>query len=495
VIAVDRSTRNMLLAAGLAVAVAVNLFARGMGVGIRAYRAEWIWRPLAREISVHLLPAAGVAAVLVALVWWLCREGRWEAMRGWGRGLSLAALVLLAFALQCAMINAVGEPWVAPGAIIASPVSTTFFAISHDVHSVPDYLANYHQIMPTLPYHAATHPPGLTLFYWAVRRTCDWLPVSWVMSSPTVAKVQWYSEYLGVGFPPGDAVAAILSALLLALAGSSSILPVYVLARRLAGAEAGLVAACMMASIPSLLLLSASSDQLVLFFAVRVVCLAYLAWRSDRLWVAALAGVGLAVGAFVSLGLLVLVAWLVVWAVLGWVRSADRAATLRRFLARAAAGATGFVSLYLILFLATGYRAWTVAYIGLFAHRQETTVEFPRTYWKWVLMNPVEMAVFAGLALVAAALWTSLRRDTRASSSLYPFLLSWVVVLAALDVSGIVRAEVGRIWLFLMWPLAVAAGGGMHRLRGRGAAVTMLVAIQLCQALAMRGYLTMYDIR
>ena len=64
-----------------------------------------------------------------------------------------------------------------------------------------------------------------------------------------------------------------------------------------------------------------------------------------------------------------------------------------------------------------------------------------------------------------------------------------------MDVSGIVRAEVGRIWLFLMWPLAVAAGGGMHRLRGRGAAVTMLVAIQLCQALAMRGYLTMYDIR
>ena len=494
----DRSTRNMLVVAGLAVAVAVNLFARGIGVGLRAYRAEWIWRPLGRGLRVNLLPAVALSGLLVALVWWLNRPGRWQRMPGWGRALSLIGLVLVTFALQCAMVNAVGEPWVAPGAIIASPASTTFFAISHDVHSVPDYLANYHQIMPTLPHHAVTHPPGLTLFFWAVRRACALVTPASASTSPVVAGVQWYAEKLGAGFPPSDAVAAIVSALLLALAGSSSILPVYVLARRLAGAEAGLVAACVMAGIPSLLLLSAWSDQLVLFFAVRVICLAYLAWKSERLWVAVIAGAVFAVGTLVSFGLLVLGAWLVGWGVLGWLRSPDRGAAARRMLGRTGAAFAGFLSFHLALFISTGYRAWTVAYLGLFAHRQETTVEFPRTYWKWVLMNPVEMAVFAGLALVAAALWASLRggrRDGGApSSSLRLFLLSWVIVLVALDVSGIVRAEVGRIWLFLMWPLAVAASGTAASLRTRGMVVTMLVGMQLCQALAMRGYLNIYDI-
>ncbi len=490
----DRPTRYLLLIAGLAVALAANLFGRGVGVGIQAYRAEWIWRPLAKGIPVSLLPAAGVAGLLVVLIWWLCREGRWERMPGWGRAVSLIGLVLVTFAVQCALVNAVGEPWVAPGAIIASPVSTTYFAISHDVHSLTGYLASYHQIMPGLPYHAATHPPGLTLFFWAVRRICEAVIPASALGSPVVAQVQWYAEKLGVGFPPSDAVAAIVSALLLALAGSSSIVPAYVLARRLAGARAGLLAACLMASIPSLLLLPASSDQLVLFFAVRVVCLAYLAWKSDRLWAAGLAGVALAVGAFVSLGLLVLAVWLAVWAVLGWLRSADRGAAVRRLLLRGAAGVTGFVSLYLILFLATGYRAWAVAYIGLFAHRQATTVEFPRTYWKWILMNPVEMAVFAGLALAIAALWAAPAMRSPQSRPLRLFLLSWLIVLVVLDVSGTVRAEVGRIWLFLMWPLAFAAGERLSRAPKYATALPLLVLMQLGQALAMRGYLTMYDI-
>ena len=549
----DRPTRYLLLIAGLAVALAANLFARGVGVGIQAYRAEWIWRPLAKGIPVKLLPAAGAAGLLVVLIWWLCREGRWERMPGWGRALSLIGLVLVTFALQCAVINAVGEPWVAPGAIIASPVSTTYFAISRDVHSVTGYLASYHLIMPGLPYHAATHPPGLTLFFWAVRRVCEAVTPASALGSPVVAQVQWYAEKLGVGFPPSDAVAAIVSALLLALAGSSSIIPAYVLARRLAGARAGLLAACLMASIPSLLLLPASSDQLVLFFAVRVVCLAYLAWKSDRLWVAGFAGVALAVGAFVSLGLLAIGAWLAVWAVLGWARSrgrgsatssvplheppgttdvilsgardhavwqderrgssasrlaADGSEALRlrmtdrressvrppRLLTHLMVALLGFVSLYVVLFLTTGYRAWTVAYIGLFAHRQATTVEFPRTYWKWVLINPVEMAVFAGLALAIAALWAAPAMRSPESRPLRLFLLSWLIVLVVLDVSGTVRAEVGRIWLFLMWPLALAGGERLSRAPRYATALPLLVLMQLGQALVMRGYLTMYDI-
>jgi len=484
----------MLLIAGLAVALAANLFARGVGVGIQAYRAEWIWRPLARAIPVNLLPAALVAAVLTLLVWVLCRDGRWEATSPFGRALALFALVLVVFALQTVMINAVGEPWVAPGAIIASPVSTTYFAISRDVHSVRDYLGNYHQIMPRLPYHAATHPPGITLFFLAIRRACAALTPASAVSSAVVAKVQFYADKLGVGFPPEDAVAAIASALLLALAGSASLIPIYFFARQLATPQAALCAACLAASIPSLLLLPVSSDQLVLLLSAVTVWLAYAAWRSGGPLLSLLSGLCFALGLFVTLGFATVGVWLALWGVIGVLRAAERGETARRFASRAAIALCGFAAFYLALFLTTGYRAWAVAYAGLFAHRQATTVEFPRTYWKWVLMNPVEMAVFAGLALVIAALWAAPAVRNIESRPLRLFLLSWLIVLVVLDVSGTVRAEVGRIWLFLMWPLALAAGERLSRAPRYAAALALLALMQLGQALVMRGYLTMYDI-
>jgi hypothetical protein len=538
----------MLLVAGVAVAVAANLFARGVGVGIPAYRAEWIWRPLSKAIPVNLLPASLAGAGLALLVWGLGRgetqvatrmslpHGERRVARGMSllRALAPLALVLVVFALQIAMINAVGEPWVAPGAIIASPVSTTYFAISREVHSVRDYLANYHQIMPTLPYHAATHPPGVTLLFLAVRRACAALTPASAASSPVIARVQFYADRMGVGFPPEDAAAAIASALLLAMAGSASILPIYLLAGQLAGPRGALCAAALTGSLPALVLLPASADQLVLLAAAVTIWLAYAAWRHSNPALALLPGIAFALGMFVSLGFAAVGAWLALWAALGVLGAAGRGEAARRLLGRAGVALGGFAAVYLTLFLATGYRAWTVAYLGLFAHRRATTVEFPRTYWKWVLMNPVEMAVFAGLALVVAALWAKVscwaspgllgrsssscptglgllgRRSSscptglgllgRSSSScptglgLRAFLVSWLIVVAALDLSGTVRGEVGRIWLFLMWPLALAAGEWLSRAERYAAALTLVVMMQLAQALAMRGYLTMYDI-
>ncbi len=128
-------------------------------------------------------------------------------------------------------------------------------------------------------------------------------------------------------------------------------------------------------------------------------------------------------------------------------------------------------------------------------HREVTTVEFPRSYWKWLLMNPVEVAIFAGLPLVAAALWSwpGLARSPE-WARLRHFLAAWLIVLALLNLSGAVRGEVGRIWLFLFWPVSLAAGTWLAS-RPRPAAVTpVLVALQVAQALLMKGHLIIYSI-
>jgi hypothetical protein len=482
----------MLLVAAAAVAIAAGLFARGVGVGIPAYRAEWIWRPLSRQLSIDLTPSAAAGLVLVVLAWALCRPGWWEKRRPWARGVGLVLLVLAVFALQCTLINAIGAPWVAPGAIVSSPPATTYFVVSLDVHSTRQWLARYPELMPGLPYHAATHPPGLTLFFLAVRRICAALLPAPGRTLSDLAHV--YNQWFGLGMSPSDAAAAVASGMLVALLGAISIIPVYFLARHLIGPEPAVVAAALAAGIPSLLLLSVSSDQMVLLLTTATVALAYSAWRSGKLTISFCAGLAFALGGFATLGFAVVGAWLAIWSVLGWLRARGRSAVCRKLIAQWSVALSGVIAFYLVLYLLTGYRALAVARIGLFAHRQATTVEFPRTYWKWVLMNPVEMAVFAGLPLVIAALWAARRLRATNARPLAMFLVCWLILLAALDLSGTVRGEVGRIWLFLMWPLALGASAGLGEEAGRGRAVAALVALQVCQALVMRGYLNLYDI-
>ena len=56
------------------------------------------------------------------------------------------------------------------------------------------------------------------------------------------------------------------------------------------------------------------------------------------------------------------------------------------------------------------------------------------------------------------------------------------------------RGEVGRIWLFLLWPASLAAAAWSTRRAGREYVVPLLVLLQVVQTLLMKGYLTMYSI-
>jgi len=69
----------------------------------------------------------------------------------------------------------------------------------------------------------------------------------------------------------------------------------------------------------------------------------------------------------------------------------------------------GFAAVYAVLVLALQYDPLAVAQQALLAHRDVTTMEAARSYGKWLLMNPVEFAIFAGLPLSLAAIcrwWT-----------------------------------------------------------------------------------------
>jgi hypothetical protein len=492
----NNPSRALLLAAALLTAATCGALAYRVPFGIPG---QWVWRQ--NQLALQLAPAGWAAFALILLVWFVSRPDWWENQRPPARAAMLFLLILVAFGLQVGLLNATGLPWVTPGAVIASPVATTYYSVALDVRDPVTWIASYADQMRALPYHARTHPPGFVLLFIALRRICE---AAFPHPPQILTTIAESYRVFGIGPTPTDAAAAIAGAFLFALIGALSLWPFYLLARRFMSADAALCAVLLMAAMPALLLFGASSDEVVLTLTILVIYLSYSALRppvgQERVscppWLLSfLAGITLAIALFFTLGALILIAWLVLWIIVGIARSADRGAAARRALAGIAAAAVGFLAFYLVLYLALGYHPIAVAREGLFAHRGVTTVEAARSYWAWLIMDPVELIVFAGLPLVAAAFWSwrGIARDPE-SARLRAFLLAWFIAVVLLDLSGTVRGEVGRIWLFLLWPAALAAGPRLASLPRRSFVISVLIALQVWQAILMRGYLTLYDV-
>ena len=477
----------VLLAAAGTLAVGAAL-ALGWEPGIRG---EWVWR--GNALPVRLWPAVLAGFALVALSAIGCRPRRWGKTSSAARATWLAALIVAVFVLQFSLLSALGGPWIGPGAIVASPNATTYFGVSLEVHRPAQWLASYPQLMRNLPHHAATHPPGFVLLFVFVRRLCASLVAE---PTPWLGQIaQLYSDTFGLGLAPADAAGAMVSAYLIALIGALGLVPLYLLVSHLVDHRSAICATYLAGSMPALLLLGASPDLIVMTLAVTALCLGYIGWRRGSHLACAFAGLVVAVGLFFSLAFVLVPAWVLLWLALGLRASQKRRADVRSAARAGILALAGFAVFYLVLYIVWGYRPIAVVRASLLAHREVTTISFARTYWKWVLMNPVECALFVGLPLTAAAVWSAraLARGAK-QSGLRWFLLSALLVFVALDLSGVVRGEVGRIWLFLLWPAAVAGGTWLAARAEHGPVAALLILLQVLQALLMRGYLTIYSI-
>ncbi len=134
---------------------------------------------------------------------------------------------------------------------------------------------------------------------------------------------------------------------------------------------------------------------------------------------------------------------------------------------------------------------------------------FPRTYWKWVLVNLIEFGLFAGAAtacLWIVACWAQAklclgtgcdrrsRRSPAAPSAPAAMCMAGLGVLLLLDVSGKNLSEVARLWMFLM-PLAAVGGGVVLSRWGAGGYLPWLVvAAQGVQVIIFKLRLDVFSI-
>ncbi|MBN2218583.1 MAG: glycosyltransferase family 39 protein [Pirellulales bacterium] len=403
--------------------------------GTKVYRLV----PLYCEIDLPGRLNFGLPAVVVVLAgFW-----RWFASAAWNprrlrRGFVPAAMAwYVGLACLVAMIDGGPSRLWRP---YKNLHNTDYIGAVDRVESVRGYLRDFTALQPTLPLHCRTHPPGGTLFLWAIDRHV------------------W----------PGDRAAALATILVAALAVPA----VHGLAREVCSRRTARLATVLFILAPNVLLFTATSMEAV--FMVPMVWTFYLLFRARRRRPVVL-GVAGGIAASVAALMTFSAAWLAIWAVVLAVITAvfDRRRLRATLVALASAAAASLV-FYGLLWGWSGYNLVSVLTTAVGQHARIMEGGNQATFGQYVhltVANPV--AFFTGTGLVLAVLWAA-RTWKDARSGLF-FLatrggllnLSFLGALAIVVVAPLYTLEVERIWIFLVPLVAIAAARELQECEGR----------------------------
>jgi hypothetical protein len=477
----------LILLAGVAAVVAIVWIISGHSVGLAG---EWIW-PMNITPGGQYVPFVIAAALLIAVAGWLTRPGRWEKTRRKVRVIWLIIIILISGLLADGLLLMRSNPLLVVSGIITSREATSYFPAAIAIPNLPEALRDYPALMHKLPQHARTHPPGPIVFFWVVDR--------WVQSSPALQHAlavtfkridplltddlpNILGRELGIPMTLADAHAAILSAFILVFLGSCTIIPLYLVGRTLFNSTTALRACLLFSTVPAFLLFGPTIDEVVLLLAVLMLWVFILLCRSGN----PLIGFIFAIALLMSLGSAAVILFIGLWWLFDRKTASDQKAPPKKLLFGIGGALALFLVTFVILKLTLGLDFIAVLREGLAIHRNITTVEAGRTYWKWVLFDPLEFAFFLG---GAACIWAlaGLRGG---------FAWAWLAAFVLLDASGWVRGEVGRIWLFLMPPAILIGAARIDRLGKRfDLGFFSAMVLQIGQAASMKVALDLFIVK
>lgn len=275
------------------------------------------------------------------------------------------------------------------------------------------YLRHFPELIrTTLPIHPSGHPPG-----------------------PTVLLGAFHEMGLGGAWP---------EAWLILVVGSLTAVPVYFLGRELSDERSARLAVLAWLFAPNVLLMSATSMDAI-FAAVGTTAAVLLVQRR-----AVAGGAATAAASSLSYALLAVPAWALATLLL-------RGARPRGLVMPVAIAGAVVASCYLALWLLTGYDPHA-AYQAT-KHAYDIGVSRRRPLRFWVVGDLA--AFLLGLGIPGVILWS------RALGRLDAAALALAGTLLVASASGYTKAEVERIWLFLIPLAAVSIGPQMRGFRLR----------------------------
>lgn len=408
--------------------------------------AGWRWA-LGPSTTASRLAASAVAALLFWVGWWAL--GRWlrsgsRRVRPW---LALFSLLALALLLQVSLLNL----WPAtrgqysPVAVLferlASDQASGYFTVAQEIEHLPTFLRDYPERMPGFrpDPHPRSKPPGIVVAYWLVERLLERVPSLSGQLGMWGRGVCCDRLWL-VGLSDAALASNTVMALAIPLLSALAVIPAYRLASRHSGLRAGWLAAGLVAVMPGRLAFIPHMDIVYPFLALLALDFLDMGIERNHTRWTLVSGLVIGIATFFSLvnGLIAALAGLWLLFRLGRHRGALWSPPLLRHAAALAAGAG---ALWFVYWFATSVTPFAIYHAAAPARH-----DLQRRYWVWLGANLADFALFAGVPALVLALPRRGDRDSRAMASLVAAF--WLVFLA-LDFSGMIRGEVGRIWLML----------------------------------------------
>lgn len=356
--------------------------------------------------------------------------------------------------------------------VLYDPGSSGYFLeAAFHMDSVDAFLEEYEERMQQGDVlHVGTHPPGLFLLAKACLTACESSPLMVTcletIRSQTQADAFRYVESearFGPKLLPTQLAALQLLSLLSTLAVVLTIIPLAVLSNWLVGRQTAWMVTCLWPTLPCLAIFLPKSDLLFPLTCTIVLALAVPLrshWKSGAC--AVLAGMTLFVGLTLSLAHLPVIALLGAYVAFHAIRT--RGAALLADASR------------MILMLATTvvaaliFSRWANCDIfGIWkwnlTNHEAFYGQHSRTYGKWLLVNPAELAFAVGLPVFVAAVLAFrhsavalIRRHSAGLKSAEAFCAAAMVTIAVLWLSGKNQGEAARLWCFLTPWLLIAVG-------------------------------------
>jgi hypothetical protein len=470
---------SLLTLAGLLALLAIGLHTRGIPLG---WPGEWTWSRLPPGVNPDTAAwLVGIVLTLAFAAFVVLIRRRLATPEPVSKALECACVCILAltsigvqFGLQSAAPDGYGlSKW---AFALHSPGSNGYFSLARTaaMRDPAAFWRNYPEwIRQQDALHVGTHPPALFLAWRAVLQ----LTTSNPSLAATLAETAPLATRRALGvisthdpLTQPERAALVLVGWLTLISCALTVIPIYQISKSLGGTSAqAWTAASFWPLVPSAILFQPTADTAYPLLATLAVALVL-----QRHWIAQVyAGFVLAIGmqitlAFLGVGLLTGLAILFL-----------RPEVWRKRVQALLWTGLGFAGLTALIWMTSWANPLAIWWSNQ-ANHARFYVQFPRTYWVWVWLNPLEFAVGLGLP-VCWWLLLGLRAPRLGR-------LAWLTigVLSFLQFSGRNLSEVARLWLPFMPALLPAAALGVERVRARDVVLFISLVLLALQTLQLQ---------
>jgi len=434
---------------------------------------EWVWSRVTFdgaqvfECLLACLLACVAAVVYLAVAW--AGASRIETCSPAKSGLWLCGLGVAGFGWLVAVQESPPSPHdmtKTPWVLYYAGPSGYFSEARYAMPDVRSFLAGYeHKMQEGDVLHVGTHPPGLFLFHKSLISLCRGsTEITRFALATQPPSVREGLDVIDVGLAQSaasldatDRAALWLAALITQCLAIATIGPLYLLMRRSVSRRVSWMAVSFWPLLPSLALFLPKSDALFPFLGTIFLAAWLTGFRRQSALLCVFAGLFLWCGMFLSLAVLpyaLLAVLLTIWDSRISTEAKQQSARPGKEAVLVVSALVGFVTATVavgIFFDANLLEIWK----WNFRNHAGFYEQYPRTYWKWLLVNPVETVFAAGWPiawLVLVSYGRAIRKPADWRQGRLGVLWACAIVAGLLWVSGKNMGEVARLWiLFLPW--------------------------------------------